>query len=122
MKTILALAMALAVGTALPAAAADLTSGEWLRDTGASHIKFAPCGKFLCGTITWLKDPASTPAKIGQKVYYDMQATGENTWEGKAFNPEDSKEYSGKMTLKGNTLTTEGCVLFICKATSWTRL
>lgn len=122
MNKVLALATALVLGSLVPAAAADVTSGEWLRDTGASHVKFAPCGDFLCGTITWLKDPASTPAKVGQKVFYNMKQIGENAWEGNAFNPEDGKEYGGKMTLKGDTLLTEGCVLFMCKSTTWTHI
>ena len=113
---------ALLSAIAMPAMAADVTSGEWLRDTGASHVKFAPCGEFLCGKITWLKDPANSPAKVGQKVFFDMKQLNDTTWEGKAFNPEDGKEYGGKMTLKGDTLLTEGCVLFICKSTTWTRI
>lgn len=122
MKKSLTLAAAFVLATIMPALAADVTSGEWLRDTGASHIKFAKCGQYLCGTITWLKDPANSPAQVGQKVFYDMKQLNDTTWEGKAFNPEDGKEYAGKMTLKGDTLLTEGCVLFICKSTTWTHI
>ena len=53
-----------------------------------------------------------------------MKPTGENVWAGTAFNPEDGKEYSGKMTLSGNNLVTAGCVFggLICKSVSWTRV
>jgi len=52
-----------------------------------------------------------------------MKPNGANAWAGTAFNPEDGKEYSGKMSLEGADLTTAGCILggWICKSFSWTR-
>lgn len=105
-------------------ALADDVSGTWLRDTGASHVKFAPCGSALCGTIAWLKPGVETPAKVGQRIFYDMKPNGDKAWSGTAFNPEDGKTYTGKMTLAGNTLITAGCALggLICKSTTWTKV
>ncbi len=105
-------------------ALADDVSGTWLRDTGASHVRFASCGSAVCGTIAWLKPGVETPAKVGQKIFYDMKPNGANAWSGSAFNPEDGKTYTGKMTLAGNTLTTSGCALggLICKSTTWTKV
>ena len=121
MKTRTVILAVFLAALALPAVAADIF-GEWLRDNGASHVKFARCGEFICGTVVWLRD-SDSPAKIGEKVFFDMKATGPDTWEGQAFNPEDGKTYSGKMTLDGDTLTTAGCVLAIlCKTATWTRL
>lgn len=101
---------------------ADEISGTWLRDTGASKVTFSRCGDAVCGNISWLKPGADPKAKVGQRVFFDMKPTGPNTWSGSAFNPEDGKTYSGKMTLSGNTLTTAGCVMsVICKSTTWTR-
>jgi uncharacterized protein (DUF2147 family) len=97
--------------------------GEWLRDNGASKVRIASCGdEALCGAITWLKDPGG-PAKLGQQVFFDMKPHGENVWTGSAFNPDDGKTYSGKMTLSGDRLVTAGCVFggLICKSVSWTR-
>ena len=39
------------------------------------------------------------------------------------FNPEDGKTYTGKMSLSGGTLTTQGCAMggMICKSSTWTR-
>ena len=115
--------LAAAALLATPAIADDV-SGTWLRDSGASHVKFAPCGSVLCGTIAWLKPGVETPAKVGQRIFYDMKPNGDNAWSGTAFNPEDGKTYTGKMTLAGNTLTTAGCALggLICKSTTWTKV
>lgn len=111
----------LALGPAV-ALAADAT-GIWLRDTGASKVKIAPCGAALCGHIVWLKDAATSPAKMGEKIFFDMKSDGDNSWEGSAYNPENGKTYTGKMSLSGNTLTTKGCVLggIICKTIVWSR-
>ncbi|WBU29007.1 DUF2147 domain-containing protein [Rhodopseudomonas palustris] len=102
---------------------ADDVSGTWLRETGASKVKFAPCGGAVCGTLVWLKPGVETPAKLGQKIFFDMKPTGPDAWAGSAFNPEDGKTYTGKMNLSGGTLTTQGCAMggLICKSATWTR-
>jgi uncharacterized protein (DUF2147 family) len=103
-------------------ALADAT-GTWLRDNGNSRVRIASCGANLCGTIVWLQDP-SGPAKVGQRVFFDMAPNGANKWSGKAFNPEDGKTYSGTMSVSGNNLTTAGCVLggMICRSVNWRRV
>ncbi|PZA09213.1 DUF2147 domain-containing protein [Rhodopseudomonas palustris] len=113
----------LAAIAATTAARADDVVGTWLRDTGASKVKFAPCGGAVCGTLVWIKPGVETPAKVGQKVFFDMKPTGPNAWAGSAFNPEDGKTYTGKMSLSGATLTTQGCAMggLICKSSTWTR-
>ena len=119
-------AMVLASGFLAAGAAPALAdpSGTWLRENGESRIRVAKCGAALCGTVSWLKDPANSKSKVGQRVIFDMVPNGENTWQGQAFNPEDGKNYTGKMTLSGATLTTAGCVAggWICRSVSWSRV
>jgi uncharacterized protein (DUF2147 family) len=121
-KTKPALAVAALLLSALPGLANDPT-GIWLRESGASRVRLSQCGDAMCGSIIWLKDE-SGPAKIGQRVFYDMMPDGANKWAGKAFNPEDGKIYAGKMTLSGSSLTTAGCVLggLICKSVNWKKV
>lgn len=109
-------------GLAGPALAQSAT-GVWQRDDGRSRIRVAPCGAELCGTIVWLQDKNS-PAKIGQRVLFNMKPDGANAWRGNAFNPEDGRNYSGKMSLSGARLTTSGCVLdgMVCKSMGWRRV
>jgi uncharacterized protein (DUF2147 family) len=97
--------------------------GEWARDDGKTHVRFAPCGEFLCGTITWVRDPKGA-GKVGQKVFFDLKPNGDNTWSGTAFNPDDGNNYSGELILKGSSLRTTGCALggLICKHFDWTRI
>lgn len=116
-----AIAAGMLIACAAPASAQDVT-GTWLRDTGASKVRFAKCGEAMCGTISWLKD-TSGPAKLGQRIFYDMKPNGAGKWSGSAFNPEDGKTYSGTMSLAGDTLTTAGCVMggLICRSVKWSR-
>lgn len=122
LRALLAVAATGLVLAGTPAFAGDPT-GTWLRDTGASHVKIAPCGSALCGTVTWIKPGAETKGKLGQRVFFDMKPDGADAWKGSAFNPEDGKTYSGKMSLSGSTLTTAGCTMggMICKSSTWTR-
>ncbi|MGW9329116.1 DUF2147 domain-containing protein [Bosea sp. NPDC055594] len=115
-----AIAAALAM-FATPSLAQEVT-GTWLRDSGASKVRLAKCGEAVCGTISWLKDSGG-PAKLGQRIFYDMKPSGPGKWSGSAFNPEDGKTYSGTMSLSGDTLTTAGCVMggLICRSVKWSR-
>lgn len=108
-------------GGAMPALAQEVT-GIWQRDTGASRVRFAKCGEAVCGTLAWLRD-TNGPAKVGQRIFYDMKPSGAGKWSGSAFNPEDGKTYSGTMSLSGDTLTTAGCVMggLICRSVKWSR-
>lgn len=122
MARALLVSLAILAASAPTAMAGDVT-GEWARDDGRTRVRFSSCGSgAVCGVVTWLKDPNS-PAKIGEQVFFGMKPSGENAWAGTAFNPEDGKRYSGKMTLSGDHLVTAGCVLggLICKSFGWTR-
>ena len=111
-----------AVLAAGPALADDVT-GTWLRETGLSKVKFGPCGGAICGTLVWIKPGVDTPAKVGQRLFFDMKPTGPNAWSGSYSNPDDNKTYDAKMTLSGGTLTTAGCAMggMICRSSTWTR-
>ncbi len=83
----------------LSAGAARLGAGcRWFVDARrwrCAGFQFSPCGAALCGVIVWLKR-ANSKAHVGEQVFYDMTRADQNSWTGKAFNPEDGKTYSGK--------------------------
>ena len=129
MRTMIARASAITLATAAllaigPAPAAADPSGTWLRENGGARVRMAKCGDAICGTITWLKDPANTKSKVGQRVFFDMKPNGADAWAGKAFDPEDGQTYSGKITLSGSSMTTAGCVAsgWICRSVSWSKV
>ena len=106
------------------ALAADELVGSWQRSDGTSRIRMTPCGGAVCGSVSWLKDPANSPSKVGQQIFFGMKPDGAGTWSGSAFNPEDGKTYSGKATVSGSSLTTQGCALggLVCRSVSWTKM
>lgn len=123
MTKFMTLAAAVALSVAAGSALAGDATGTWMRADGTSKVRISNCGDALCGAISWLKDPENSKGRVGQRVFYDMQPDGANAWAGKAFNPEDGKTYTGKMSLSGDSLTTKGCALggLICKSVSWRR-
>jgi uncharacterized protein (DUF2147 family) len=103
---------------------ADEVLGTWLRDNGALRVKFEPCADAICGNIVWLKPGSDSKAKVGQRLFFEMQPAGANSWTGKAANPDSGSIYSGKMSVKGSTLSTSGCIVggLICKSANWRRV
>src|SRR3954454_22170265 len=47
---------------AAPASAEELI-GTWLTQQGDAHIRVAKCGKAMCGTVAWLRDPDPQPGQ-----------------------------------------------------------
>jgi len=123
MTRALLVAFALLAASAPAAIAGDVT-GIWMRDDGSARLRFAACeGDAICGFLAWKKG-ADGPARIGQKLFSDMKPNGKDSWAGSAFNPEDGKRYTAKLTLSGDRLVTAGCVLggLICQSFDWTRI
>jgi len=122
MMRALLVALTLVAASAPPAIADELT-GIWMRDDGSAKLRFSACGGgTMCGFLAWKKEPGDT-AKVGQKLFSDMKPSGQDSWAGAAFNPDDGKRYTAKLTLAGDHLVTAGCVLggLICKSFGWTR-
>jgi uncharacterized protein (DUF2147 family) len=119
------LLVALALTAAVSTANASDATGLWIRDDGSAKLRFVLCGGggTVCGFLAWKKG-GDGPAKVGQKLFSDMKPNGEGSWAGSAFNPEDGKHYSAKLTLSGDHLVTAGCVFggLICKSFDWTRV
>jgi uncharacterized protein (DUF2147 family) len=125
MKTLITTATIAAALTLMAApASAQSAVGTWLRESGESRVRVAPCGDALCGTVSWLKDPATSKSKVGQRVFFDMKPNGENKWSGQAFNPEDGQNYTGTMAVSGGKLTTAGCRFggLVCRSVSWSKV
>ena len=116
--------VALALTAVVSGANASDAAGLWIRDDGSAKLRFVPCGGggTLCGFLAWKKG-AEGPARIGQQLFSGMKPNGKDSWAGTAFNPEDGKHYTAKLTLSGDRLVTAGCVLggLICQSFDWTR-
>ena len=135
--------IALAIGVSAFAAPANAQSpaGVWLTKDQDAHVRIAGCGRAICGTIVWLKEPNDESGKpkadknnsdqskrgrplIGVQIVLGMKPAGTDKRSGQVYNAEDGKTYSGSLTLQNaRSLKLEGCVLggLICKGQTWTR-
>lgn len=129
------LALAVALLANGGAARADSTlSGLWYTQSGETQVRFAPCGKAVCGTIAWLKTPRNDTnnpdaakrnrSLVGQRLVYGLTSSGTGRWSGKLYNFENGKTYSGTLQMKGqNKLELSGCVMggLLCRSQTWSR-
>ena len=142
MTAVIAAAMSLGAAVSV-AKAKDPAFGVWWTEEKDSRIEIAPCGdggKSACGNIVWLAEPNDDNGKpkhdinnedevlkarpiIGLPLIQGFSNDGPGKWEdGSIYDPRDGKNYSSNMEIQDDgTLEVEGCVLFLCKGTTWTR-
>ena len=137
-----AIACVLATGLLLgadPVCADDGPVGRWMTPGAAAVVEIAPCSGAtgLCGTIRWLWDGLDDKGRprldtqnadtalrtrplVGLSILSGMTRTTNGGWEGRVYNPEDGQTYRATLRRPGtDTLTIEGCVLFICQKQVW---
>ena len=107
-------------------AAADPVAGTWKTETGDTggylHVKIAPCGAEICGTIAKVVNN-DNQSIVGKRMIWGMKANGNGSYKGgKIWAPDADKTYRSKMSLNGNKLKVSGCVGPICRGQTWTRV
>ena len=125
-KTLSAIAMALAF--AAPAGAADLASpvGKWQTASGESRYEVSYCGveQQLCAKLTWLRSDARTPenlAYLNRLVVRGAEATSTNKWKGVI--KFDGQDIPGRMTLIDNDkMVLMGCQVLFCQTVEFERI
>ena len=113
------LALALTSGNAF----ADTIEGQWSRGDGNAKVQIAPCGSDICAVNTWIK-PGTPKEKTGDKLVMSIKPTSDGEYSGTAFDPQRDLTYKLTVSVKGNSMTTKGCVLagIVCKGVNWTRI
>ncbi|MFA7433809.1 MAG: DUF2147 domain-containing protein [Gemmobacter sp.] len=127
-RSILSALVVLGLAFAAPAAA-DPALGIWRTspdDNGNSgHVRIAPCGDRICGTLIRAFDGAGQQVSsdnIGRAIVWDMVPRGGGQYrDGKVWAPDRNRTYNARMQLQGDVLDVSGCVLGICRATRWQR-
>ncbi|WP_295142409.1 sterol desaturase family protein [uncultured Reyranella sp.] len=113
--------------------------GRWVTPGASAIVEIAPCGGApdLCGTIRWLWDNVDDKGRprgddrnsdpslrsrplVGLSILSGLARTAGGGWEGRIYNPEDGQTYRATVRRPtADTLTIEGCVLFICQKQVW---
>lgn len=112
------------------AAMADPVVGTWKTqpgDDGAfGHVNISTCGEQICGILGKGFDASGSEVEspnVGKRMIWNMNADGGGKYSGgKIWAPDRDKTYNSRMTLNGNSLKVEGCVLGICRGQTWTRV
>lgn len=123
MKLVPAFTLAAAVlASAIVPAAADITSGIWLRDDGAAKVRVQRCGEALCAVNVWIKSPGDE--KVGDRLVLQVEPRGPGRLEGPAFDPQRNLRFSSRITYSDTTMTTSGCILggLLCRSVNWTKV
>ncbi len=132
------------------AAGPDDILGLWNTEKKDARIEIYKCGAKYCGKIAWLKEPTypagskegvpGTPILdhnnpnpelrkkplVGSPILIDFSFAGDSLWkDGKIYNANNGKMYSGKLTLMSpEQLNVRGFILGIPLfggSTTWTR-
>lgn len=133
-----------ASGPLAQGAIAQSAEGTWLTDAGPrqAKVEISECGRgALCSKIVWLKQPNDSRGKphrdvlntddslrgrpiLGMPVLSNLQKSGDRSWQGNVYNPEDGKTYKAHFTLIGkDRAQLKGCAMFgmACREKIWTR-
>lgn len=109
---------------------ADPAHGTWQTspdDNGNfGHIEVRDCADRICGVLVRAYDGSGqriATDRVGQRIVWDMVARGGGSYSGgKVYAPDRDKTYNSRMSLRGDRLTVEGCVLGICRGSQWKRV
>lgn len=110
---------------------ADPILGVWQTapdDNGdVGHIEVVRCETAFCGTLVRAYDGAGQQVEgpmVGRAIIWDMQALGGGSYgRGKIYSPDRDQTYNSRITLNGDSLSVEGCVLGICRdGGTWRRV
>jgi uncharacterized protein (DUF2147 family) len=125
-----ACALLLAASVAPPAA--EGVQGEWRNTKNTVHMRVAPCGAALCGTVTWAADAQRADARkgsgkelVGSVLLRELTSSGDATWRGKIYIPDLNTNASATVTqLSPKLLRISGCSLMglACRTQHWHRI
>ncbi|MDQ0321965.1 uncharacterized protein (DUF2147 family) [Pararhizobium capsulatum DSM 1112] len=104
------------------ARSADL-DGQWARGDGNAKVRIAPCGPNICAINTWIK-PGTPSEKAGDKLVMTISQDAGGDYAGTAFDPQRDLTYKITVTVKGDQMTTKGCIVagLLCKDVNWKRV
>lgn len=96
--------------------------GVWLRDDGKARVRISACGAgTVCATNLWIGDTSRGEA-VGDRLIMTLAPKSATVLTGKAYDPKRKLTYSITVDVRGNRLTTRGCIAggLLCRNVSWT--
>ncbi|MGZ3377283.1 MAG: DUF2147 domain-containing protein [Phenylobacterium sp.] len=139
----LAVTMVAALAAAPARAAGDAVFGVWLTAAKDGKVRIGPCAANpaeTCGVVVWGRGPNGEDARtltdvknplparraqpiVGLQIISDFRRDGDGWTGGHIYEPQTGRTFKAKMASAGpNALKVSGCVLFFCRAETWTRV
>lgn len=112
-----------------PLTRAEPLLGLWLTRPDmkgqVAHVRAAPCGVAICGTILRAYDrrgrPVVTP-NVGKRIFWNMRPVAPGLYHGRGWLPLRDVEFDSEIQVDGTRLTVRGCIGPVCQSQVWTRL
>lgn len=97
--------------------------GMWERGDGEARVRIEPCDRAFCAINTWIR-PGTQGEKVGDRLVLSVAPSTSSSLTGVAFDPQRGLNYSIRMEVGANSMSTRGCwfVGMLCKTMTWTRL
>jgi uncharacterized protein (DUF2147 family) len=124
MRNVIALPALFAILIAAsPSVAAQDITGTWNRGDGNARVSITRCGQAYCATNIWIRD-SSSGEKVGHLLVMNVKSHDNKMFAGTAYDPQRKINLSATVSVSGDQMTTNGCVLagMLCKNMSWTRV
>lgn len=106
--------------------------GKWRNTRNTVHLRLAPCGNAICGTVVWANQEAETHARkgtgkgiVGVQLLSGLRQRGDGKWHGQAFVPAVNSRAAATVTrVSDDKVRVSGCVLggIVCKTQHWHRI
>jgi uncharacterized protein (DUF2147 family) len=119
------------------AASASPVAGRWRTPNNNGLVEVTDCGAGICGHVVTSdrikaepgltdrlnKDAALRSRPLKGVPLFEGLTGGPKEWNGKVYNPEDGKTYTGTVTsVDADTMKLTGCIVRpLCKTQTWTR-
>lgn len=121
----------LLTGAVAPQPGTDL-DGKWRNTRNTVHLRLAPCGDAVCGTVVWANDEAESHARkgtgkgiVGVQLLSGLRQRPDGSWRGQVFVPAVNSRGSATVThVSDRTVRVSGCMLagIVCKTQHWHRI
>ncbi|MCK0096855.1 DUF2147 domain-containing protein [Yoonia sp. F2084L] len=102
--------------------------GFWItepRDGVSGLIRVESCQDAFCGNVVHGIDANGTRVDTlaGNPVIREMRQVGQGRFEGEVIDPRSGTVYLGRLTVAGQSLALQGCILggLLCATSQWQR-
>lgn len=108
---------------------AETAAGTWLtgpdKKGQVGHVRLAPCGAALCGTVLKAFDKTGreviTP-NVGKQVIWNVKPAGSGAYVGRMHVSALKADVDGTFKVGGRVMIVRGCFGPVCQSQRWQKI